>query len=173
MVVPNMNVQSLWYTVTCARIYGLIGLFHCSAVFCVLAPMLLAFTTRRMVWSAHRALSPKRFTVRYSRFKQIFLRENTYCIVHMGTGAEMKIHTASYIWAPVLRWAHLAFPARPYAYKAPLSSKHEGFTNQHHLGQIAFKIIEMTALLSNQQQRYRPTSSKWSAVNDFWFYTAQ
>ena len=53
--------------------------------------MLLAFTTRRMVRSAHLALSPIRFTAQFDfAVSDIFVRENAYGIVGTTRWADLS-----------------------------------------------------------------------------------
>ena len=80
----------------------------------------VGFTTRRMVRSAHLTLSIYYCSVCFCRFKWIFLRENTYCIVGTAWWADHHIKSSpkgsGLMWWLVLKWAHLAFPTMPYAY---------------------------------------------------------
>ena len=88
-----------------------------------LALIPLAFTTRRIVRSAHFALSVH-CTVWFCRFRYIFVRENAYCIVGTARWADLctRHHMkpspkgSALMWWLVLRWAHVAFPKMPYAY---------------------------------------------------------
>ena len=88
--------------------------------------MLLAFTTRRMVRSAHLALSPKRFT---AQFNFAALNRYSYEKIHTASlstarwaDLSTRHHTkpspkgSGFMWWLVLRWANLAFPTMPYAY---------------------------------------------------------
>ena len=89
--------------------------------------MLLAFITRRMVRSAHLALSPKHITAQL-----YFAAWNRYSyekihITSLGTARWAHLRTSHHhikpsakgsglMWWFVLRWANLAVPTMPYAY---------------------------------------------------------
>ena len=94
--------------------------FHYTTDIHLLALMLLAFTMRRMVRSAHLALSPKHFTAQFD-----FAVSNRHT-ASLGTARWADLSTRHHIkpwpkgsglmWWLVLSWAHLAFPTMPYAY---------------------------------------------------------
>ena len=98
----------------------------------ILALTLLTFTTRRMVRSAHLALSPIHFTAQFD-----FYVSETYSYEKMhtsslGTARWADLSTRHHIkpspkgsglmWWLVLRWIHVAFPTMPYAYMIALMS---------------------------------------------------
>ena len=88
--------------------------------------MMLAFTMRRMVRSAHLTLSPIRFS---AQFDFTVSDRYSYEKIHTSplgnarwTDLSTRHHTKSspkgsgLMWWLVLWWVHLAFPTMPYAY---------------------------------------------------------
>ena len=80
---------------------------------------------RDLWWDQPISHSPIRLHCSFSfyRFRQIFVRENTYCIVSTARWADLSTHHhikpspkgSGLMWWLVLRWAHLAFPTLSYA----------------------------------------------------------
>ena len=88
--------------------------------------MLLDFTTRRMVRSAHRALSPFRFAAQFHfdvSDRHSYEKIHTASLgmarwAHLSTRHQIKPPPkgSGLIWWLVLRWAHVDFPTMLYAY---------------------------------------------------------
>ena len=143
----------------------------------LLALMLLAFTTRRMVISAHLALSSLHFTAQfdfavtdrysYEKMHTALLGTARWAdLWALVTKSNPRLNSSGLMWWLVVRWAYLALPTMPHAYilnKARFPSLEVG--TQMNIAIQTFKILNdlpPTYLLELIEKRCRTRNWNWN-----------